>query len=110
MPNYLFDFPNATTPDGILVETATTMSSLTPLFLLFLFIFIFMGGVSRQKLRSGTADYPMWAVVGSLGTLMMALILGIKPGLISLEWTVIVAVITIFCGVWLFLDRKINEQ
>jgi len=108
--SYLFTFPNATTPDNILIQTATSVPSLIPAFLLFVFFMIFLGGISRQKLRTGTADYPMWAVVASLGIFMLSLIMGIVPGLISLEYTVIVVVITIFSGVWLFLDRKVNEQ
>jgi len=106
---YLYNFPNATTPDNILIQTAQAVP-IVPGFLLFVWGVVFFGGVSRQKLRTGTADYPMWSVVASLGILMLSLIMGIVPGLISLEWTVIVVVITVFSGVWLFLDRKINES
>ena len=107
--SYIFTFPNATTPDNMLIQIVTTVPALIPAFLFFVFMVVFMGGVSRQKLRTGTADYPMWAVVGSLAILMLSLIMGIVPGIISLPYTVIVIVITIFSGVWLFLDRKVNE-
>jgi len=107
---YLYTFPNATTPDNMLVQTVTAVPSLVPGFLLFVFFLVFLGGISRQKMRTGTADYPMWAVVASLSILMLSLIMGIIPGIISLEYTAIVVVITIFSGVWLFLDRKVNEQ
>ena len=106
---YIYIFPNATQPDNILVQTITTVPSFIPGFLLFVFFTVFFGGTSRQKLRTGTADYPMWAVIASLSIFMLSLIMGIVSGVISLEWTVIVLVITIFCGVWLFLDRRINE-
>lgn len=106
---YLYNFPNATQPDNILIQTATELPSLIPGFLLFIFFVVFLGGVSRQKSKTGTADYPMWAVVASLSILMLTLIMGMITGLVNVEWTSIVIVITIFCGVWLFLDRKINE-
>lgn len=106
---YLYSFPNATQPDNILIQIATTVSSFIPGFLLFVFFVVFFGGISRQKLRTGTADYPMWAVIASLSILILTLVMGFVQGLVSVNWTAIVIVITIFSGVWLFLDRKINE-
>ena len=107
---YLYAFPNATTPDNILVQTITAIPSLVPGFLMFVWFMVFMGGVSRQKARTGTADYPMWAVVSSLAILILSQIMGIIAGMISLEWTVIIVVLTIFSAVWLFLDKKSNEN
>lgn len=107
---YLYNFPNATTPDTILVTTATSVPALVPLFLLFVWSVVFFGGISRQKSRSETADYPMWSVVSSLSILILSQLMGVIAGLMSLEWTVIIVVLTIFSGVWLFMDRKINEN
>ena len=102
--------PNATTGiDNIAIQTATAVPSLMPLILLFVFFVIFLGGIARQRTRIGTADYPMWATIASLVTLVVALLMGVIEGLIRLDWLVIVVVITIFSGVWLFLDRRQSE-
>ena len=77
--------------------------------LLFVFFVVFLGGISRQKARTGTSDYAMWAVVASLSTFMVTLIMTLIEGLIRLDWLVIVVVITIFSVVWLFLDKKQSE-
>jgi len=107
---YLYKLPNnSTSIDQILVDTAEAVPALSPLILLFVFFVIFLGGISRQKMRLGTADYPMWSVVASLCTMMVALIMSISAGLIRLDWLVIVIVLTIFSAVWLFLDRRSSE-
>jgi len=108
--DYLYDLPTATTGlDDILIQTATEVSSFTPLLLAFIFFTVLLGGILRQKTRSGTADYPMWSVVASMSTFIIALLLTIYEGLINIDWLVIITVITIFSAVWLFLDRKISE-
>ena len=114
--DYLYSLPNATSGlDAIAVQTVTAVPAFIPLLMAFVFFMVFLGGISRQKARSGTADYPMWSVVASLATFLVTLILTMLPiaptstdsGLIS--WLVIITVITIFSGVWLFLDRKVSE-
>jgi len=105
----LYTLPNATTPDSILVQVVTTLPSFTPLLLLFVFFVIFLGGIGRQKARLGTADYPMWSVVASLACLMVALLMSVISGVIKLDWLVIVVVVTIFSGVWFFIDHKQSE-
>lgn len=108
--DYLYTLPNSTEGiDQIAVQTATAVPSLIPIILLFVFCFVFIGGIIRQKIRIGTSDYPMWATVASLSTMMVALIMTLIPGLIRLDWLVIVVVITIFSGVWLFLDKRRGE-
>lgn len=110
MLNYLYELPNATTGlDDILVETATAIPSFAPLLMVFVFFVVFLGGAGMQSRRLGTADYPMWAVVASMAVFMLALLMSVIEGLLRLEWLVIVLVITIFSGVWLFLDRKQSE-
>ncbi len=106
----LYTLPNKTTGlDDITVQTVSAVSAFTPLLLLFIFFVVFLSGIGRQKARTGTADYPMWAVVASLSIFIISLILTLVSGLIRLEWLVIVTVITIFSGVWLFLDKRGSE-
>ena len=108
--DYLYALPNSTEGlDAIAVQTVTAVPAFIPSLMLFVFFVIFLGGISRQKARTGTADYPMWAVVGSLSTYLVTLILTLYEGLIRLDWLVIITVITIFSGIWLFLDRKTSE-
>ena len=107
---HLYELPNATTGiDDIAVQVVTAVPGYTPMLLMFIFLVVFMGGVGRQKARSGTADYPMWAVLASISTFFSTLLLSMISGLIALEILVIVVVITIFSAVWLFLDRKQSE-
>ncbi len=107
---YLFTQPNVTTGlDDIVVDTVTAVPSFVPLIFVFVFFVVFLGGVARQKGRTGTGDYAMWAVVASLSTLMVTLIMSIIEGLIRVDWLAIVITITIFSSVWLFLDRRQSE-
>ncbi len=106
----LFTLPNSTEGfDEIFVETITAVPALSPLILAFVFFVVFLGGIGRQMTRSGTADYPMWAVVASMSTFMITLIMSLIEGVIQLDWLIIVIVVTIFSAVWLFLDRKSSE-
>ena len=107
---YLYDLPNATTGlDDIAVQTVTAVNAFIPLLLVFIFFVVFLGGISRQKARTGTADYPMWSVVASLSTFMISLILTLYSGLINVGYLVVVTVITIFSAVWLFLSKQKGE-
>jgi uncharacterized membrane protein YoaK (UPF0700 family) len=105
----LYTLPNGTTIDSITVQTLTSVNSFTPLLLFFVFFLVLLGGSSRQKARTGNADFPMWSVVASISTLMVALILSTLTGLIQLDYLVIVVVVTIFTGIWFFLDHKQSE-
>lgn len=106
----LYNLPNSTVgADDILVDTISAVPGFAPLLLVFVFFIVFLGGISRQKARNGTADYPMWSVTASLSTFLVALIMSLVEGLIRLDWLIIVTVITIFSGVWLFLDKRAGE-
>jgi len=106
----LYNMPNATTGiDDIAVQTVSAVPSFTPLLLAFVYFVVFLGGISRQKIRTATADYAMWSTVASLATLMVSLIMSTVSGFIRLDILVIVVVVTIFSGVWLFLDRRASE-
>ncbi len=107
---YLYNLPNSTEGfDAIAVEVVTAVPAFVPLLIAFVFFLVFLGGIARQKAATGTADYPMWSVVASLSAYMIALILTLYEGLIRVDWLVIVTTVTIFSGVWLFLDRRAGE-
>jgi CHASE2 domain-containing sensor protein len=108
--DYIYNLPNSTVgSDAIFKETMTVVPLFIPMLLLFIFAVVFLGGISRQKARSGFADYPMWSVVASLSIFLVSLILTLYDGLISLIQLTIVVVINIFSAIWLFLDRKASE-
>lgn len=107
---YLYNLPNNTTNlDQIIVQTATAVPGLAPLLLVFVFFVVLLGGTSLEKLRKGTADYPMWFVIASLSTLMIAVLMTPITGIIKLEWYVIIIVVTIFSGVWFFLSKRFGD-
>jgi hypothetical protein len=106
----LYDTPNLTSGiDDALVDVATSVPILIPLLLFFVFTIVLMGGMNRQKARTGSADMPMWASIASLSTLTIALGLTLTEGLIDLTTLAIVVVITVLSGLWLFLSRNKNE-
>lgn len=106
----LYDAPNLTSGmDTAIVETVEAVSIFTPMFLLFIFAVVFIGGMVSQRRRTGLGDMPMWATIASLSTLMVSLPLTLTSGLIQLDYLVIIVVITIFSGFWLFMDRNRME-
>ena len=108
--SYLYDLPNATSGiDAIMVQTINIFPALTPLILVFVFLVVFLGGITRQRMRSGTADYSAWAIVASLATLLPALIFSVQVGYIRLDWLVIVISLNILSAIWFFFDRKASE-
>jgi len=108
---YLYDLPNSTAGiDSIILQMTTgSFYWLVPLMLFFTFVLVFMGGVSRQKIKTGTADYSAWAIMASMATLLPALLFSVTSGFIRLDWLIIVVVLNIGSAVWFFLDRKITE-
>ena len=109
-----YALPNLTTGatggiDEALVDVVTAVPSFIPMTLVFVYLTILLGGVVRQKRRFGTADIPMWATIAGLGTLTVTLLLSLKEGLMQPYVLSIVAVLTIFSGIWLFFDRNRNE-
>lgn len=106
----LYNLPNATNgADSFITQTIAEIPSLVPSLLLFVWFSVFLGGILKQKTRSFNVDYSLWSVIASLGTLMIAFILSTVTGTIRLDILIIVLVITIFSGVWFFLDRKASE-
>lgn len=109
MGNYLYDLPNSTGIDSIIADTFNTFPFMGALFLLFTFLVVFLGGITRQKTKIGTADYSAWAIIASIATLLPALILSLTTGLIQLDWLIIVVSLNILSAIWFFLDRKPSE-
>ena len=107
--DYLFDIPNSTSVDTIATQTVTAIPGLVPMILLFVFMVIFIGGIVRQKARTGTADYPLWATIGGISQFMVALLFSVSSGFLNLDWLVISFVVTVFCGVWLFISERQGE-
>ena len=95
--------------DDVVADIAGTVPIFTPMFLLFIFGTILIGGLINQKRRMGGADFPMWSTIASLSTLMIALPLTLTTGLIDLPVLAIVVVITILSGLWFFMDKNKNE-
>lgn len=105
-----YNLPNTTDGiDTIFTTVATEVNTFIPMFLLFVFCVVLIGGMVRQKRRIGNSDLPMWVTLASLTTLLVALPMTIAVGLIQVEYIAILVTITILSGFWLFLDRKNTE-
>ena len=108
--DYLYTLPNSTDGlDNIVIQTLDLFPGFGALLLFFVFFVIFIGGITRQKVRTGTADYSAWAMIASIATLLPALTLSVSSGFIQLDWLVTVVMINIMSSVWFFLDRKATE-
>ncbi|MAH48476.1 hypothetical protein CMI37_21805 [Candidatus Pacearchaeota archaeon] len=106
----IYDAPNLTSGiDDTIVSVITAVPAFTPMLLVFIYGTVLIGGAVSQKRRLGTADIPMWSTIAAIATLMVALPLTLNVGFIQLEVLSIIVVVTIFSGLWLFLDRNRNE-
>lgn len=107
---YLYNLPNATTGiDAITIQMFESFPFLGALVLLFVYLTVFIGGITRQTIRSGTADYSAWAIIAGMATLLPALLFSINSGFIQLDWLIIVVAVNILSAVWFFMDRKPSE-
>lgn len=110
MTDYLYDLPNATSGiDTIGVQLISAVPSFTYMILFFVFIIVTIGGIIRQNMRRGNADYPLWFTIGAMATFFVALLMSVISGIIDLTALVITTVILIFCSVWFFLDQRQSE-
>ena len=110
MSDYLYNLPNQTSGlDAIMVQTVEAFPFFTSALLFFVFLVVFLGGVSRQKIKTGNADFPAWALLGSVSIFMLALLLSVGTGFISLDVLVLVVTLTIGSSVWFFLDKRASE-
>lgn len=107
---YLYDSPNLSGGiDTAIVDVAGGVPTFIPMFLLFVWGVVFFGGIMAQKKRMGYSDVPLWATIAGMATIMVSLPMTLVVGIIGLDTLIIVTVITIFCGLWLFFDRHRNE-
>jgi len=107
---YLYNLPNETSGlDAITIQIFDSFPFLGALTLLFVFFTVFLGGITRQIIKSGTADYSAWAIVASLATLVPALLFSITQGFIQLDWLIIVVSLNILSAIWFFMDKKPSE-
>ena len=107
---YLYEMHNMTNGiDDALTGLAGEVHIFMPMFLLFVWFVIFLSGSQAQKRRTGSADMPMWATLSSIATLMITLTLTLTTGMINMLTLIIVVVITIISGAWLFLDKSNSE-
>ena len=107
----LYTLPNATSGlDNIMVQTVSSVPALTPIILAFVFFTVLLGGIARQKLRTGTADYQLWMLIASMAAFIIALLMTMVTGLIQLDWLIIVVVVTIFSAILFFLSSRPTEM
>ena len=106
----LYNIPNQTTGiDTTLIEVMGEVPAFMPSLFFFVFMVIFLGGAVAQKKRTGSSDTPMWAVIASISTLMVALPLTLTVGLVDILTLSILVVITIVSAFWFFMSRRRTE-
>jgi len=106
----LYNVPNISDGvDNFMVDLVAEVPIFTPMFLLFVFGLVLIGGATSQKRRTGTVDLPMWSVLASLSTFMISLPLTLLGGLIDIFTLSIVVSVTLMSGIWLFLDKNRRE-
>ena len=106
----LYNIPNISDGfDDFIVLTIAEVPIFTPMFLLFVFGIVLIGGITAQKRRTATIDLPMWVTMASLSTFMISLPLTLLGGLIDITTLSIVTAVTLASGIWLFLDRNRRE-
>jgi hypothetical protein len=107
---YTYELPNMSEGmDSALVGISTSVPIFVPMFLLFVYAVIMIGGSIQQRNRTGYSDIPLWSTIGFIGTLMVALPMTLVAGVINSTYLVIIVILTILSGMWLFLDNNRNE-
>jgi uncharacterized membrane protein YhdT len=106
----LYTAPNTTAGlDNMIVDSVTAVPIFAPMLLVFVFCVVFIAGSTAQKKRTGFADIPLWSTLASLSCLMVALAMSLVSGMISTLTLVIVVLLTILSGAWLFLGENNRE-
>jgi len=111
----LYDIPNitsggtATGLDDFIVLTIAEINVFTPMFLIFVFGVVWVGGMTSQKRRTGASDMALWTTMASVSTFMVSLPLTLLGGLIDITTFSIVVAVTLMSGIWLFLDKNRRE-
>ena len=106
----LYNIPNFSNGmDDALVSVSTEVPMFPIMILVFVWMFVFMGGILRQTKRNGYADIPMWAAISSLSIFLLSLLMTISGGIITLDTLGIVIGMVLITGLWLFLTKGRSE-
>lgn len=101
-----YEIPNSTAGiDGILIDIVNQVPSLTIMFSIFVFFFVFLTGMSLQSRRSGVVDMPLWSTLALLSVVMLNLIFSLTAGIVDPIVLGVSVSLTFFSGLWLFLSR-----
>ena len=107
---YIYDQPTLTGGiDEQLIEVAAAVPSFPIGILFFVWGVVFLGGSASQKTKNGYADTPMWAMMASLSTLIITLLMSLSVGVINIMVLGIVVSITVLSGLWFFLSKGKGE-
>ena len=101
----LYNLTNGTTPDEVLIGTASSVPVFPIMLLVFTWFFVFIGGSKRQTDRFGYSDLPQWSLLASLSILLLGLMMTFSAGLISPATLGIIIGLNILTGAWFFLSR-----
>lgn len=107
----LYNLPNATGGmDDILIQVVTEIPSFMVMTTMFIYLFVFIGGMGLQSKRTGLADAPLWSTLGLISASFLNLIFSLGTGIIDPIVLGITIALTMFSALWLFLDRGRNEK
>jgi len=107
----LYNLPNSTDGiDSIIVNTVTAVPSFIPMFLIFVYFVVLIGGITAQKKRTGSSDFPLWSTMASISTLIISLPLTLTVGIINVPTLAVVVIVTLLSGVWFFMSRNRYEM
>lgn len=95
--------------DDAIVSTVTAVPQFIYMFLIFIYFTVMISGFNSERRRTGSASLPLWSTIASLATLLTTMPLTLITGIVQLEVLSIVIVVTIFSGLWLFLDKGRGE-
>ena len=114
----LYNLPNATGGmDDILVQIIQKVPGVhegIPSFMvmttMFIYLFVFIGGMGLQSKRTGSADAPLWSTLGLVAASFLNLIFSLGVGIIDPIVLGITFALTMFSALWLFIDRGKSEK
>ena len=107
---YKYVLPNATDGmDSVMVSMQTSIPSFIPMLLTFVFLVVFLGGALNQRRRVGYSDMPMWSVLASISTLLIALPMTLISGLISPSIFGVITILVLASGLWFFITKDRGE-
>lgn len=101
---YEFAEVNGTGLDEIFINTAGAVNSFVGWFLFFIYGTVMLA-VYRTQRESGPGDIPLCATVAGVVTSTTAILMSIRPELMSLPVLSITIIITIFSAIWFFSSR-----